>query len=364
MRQKTILFYINHIYGGGAEREIVNLANLFAENGYKSILLTSFRQEGEYVLSEKVHRLSVEDKEEHDNKIKRNFRRIIYLRKAVIKYRPDMVISFLTEPTVRAFIAKTGLNVKLLISVLTDPKVEYKSRIRWFLGKIIFPMADACVFQTNEAKEWFPRKLQDKSRIIFNPIGDSFYHVNRNPVRGRIITCGRLTQVKNHKMLIGAFYEVQKKYPEASLEIYGQGHLRQELQCYIDSLGISDKVFLKGHTSNVAEVLSRADLFILTSDIEGMPNALQEALAAGVPCISTDCPCGGPKMLIEDGNNGKLCKPKDTKGLGDCMLELLGDRKKMEAMGEAARRKAKMYSFDEIYKEWEGYITEVLSKSR
>lgn len=362
MIQKSILFYINHIYGGGAERQIVNLANLFAENGHKSILLTSFRHSGEYALSEKVHRISIEEEEKRGNNISRNFRRIAFLRKTVVKYHPDMVVSFMTEPIVRTFIATMGVNVKILISVMTDPKRAHKSGIRRFIGKIIFPMADACVFQTQEAKEWFPLRLQKKSKVIFNPVDESFYHVERKPLKGKIVTCGRLTLVKNHKMLIEAFYEVQKKYSEISLEIYGEGELRQELQLYIDSLGISDKAFLRGKTSNVAEVLSQAEIFVLTSDVEGMPNALQEALAAGVPCISTDCPCGGPASLIKDGYNGKLCRPKDKAGLVNCILELFEDRKKMEIMGKTARENAKIFSSKKIYKEWEDYVSQVVSK--
>lgn len=360
--QRSILFYINQIYDGGAERVMVNLANLFAENGYKSVLLTSFCHSGEYDLSEKVHRLSVEDEERKDNKFNKNFRRITFLRKTVKKYDSDIVVSFMTEPNVRMLIATMGLKVKRLISVRNDPRRVHRTGMGWFIGKIIFPMADACVFQTEEAKEWFPLRLQKKSRVIFNPVGDSFYHIERKPMQGRIVTCGRLVVQKNHKMLIEAFYEVQKKYPEVSLEIYGEGELRQELQRHIDNLGISDKAFLRGRTSNVIEILSKAEIFVLPSDYEGMPNALQEALAVGVPCISTDCPCGGPSALIDDGQNGKLCKPKDMMGLVACILELLRDREKMEAIGKAARNKAKMFSSNEIYKEWESYMTEVMGK--
>lgn len=360
--QKIILFYINQIYDGGAERVIVNLANYFAQAGYKAILLTSFRHEGEYSLSEKVQRIAVEEVEKKDNKFKKNIRRTAFIRKTVKNFRPNLIISFMTEPIVRVFIATVGLKTKRLISVRSDPGVAFKSGFRWLIGKVLFPMADACVFQTAEAKEWFPSKLQNKSRIIYNPIDESFYNIKRNPVKGRIVTCGRLVAIKNHKMLIEAFYEVQKKVPEISLEIYGEGDLKCELQFFIDSLGISDKVSLKGKTASIKEALSQAELFVLSSDAEGMPNALQEALAAGVPCISTDCPCGGPAMLIEDGYNGKLCEPGNTAGLADSMAELLGDRQRMEVMGEKAREKAKMFMSDEIYKEWEKYVAEMLGE--
>lgn len=153
----------------------------------------------------------------------------------------------------------------------------------------------------------------------YNAVKEEFYQVERTPVRGEIVTCGRLTEQKNHKLLIDAFAEVQKIYPFATLKIYGEGVLREKLQNQIDSLNLNEKVFLMGATNDVAKALQTADLFVLSSDYEGMPNALMEAMAAGVPCISTDCPCGGPRELFGEDASDKLVPCNDSAQLAEAI---------------------------------------------
>lgn len=356
---KIIMFYINQIYEGGAERVIVYLANWFAQKGYDSILVTSFSHEREYFVSHKVRRIILEQEKNKNGKIRRNIIRIKRLRKYLKTYTPDILVSFMTEPIVRSFIASVGLRHKHIISVRVDPKVGYKKGVRWMMGKMLFPFADGCVFQTEEAKSWFPRRLQEKSIVIINPVDDCFFMSERVPIRGRIITCGRLMPIKNQAMLIEAFAEVHKKIPETSLEIYGEGLLRENLQSIIYKLHKEDVVSLNGQCMNMDEVLATAELFVLTSNAEGMPNALLEALATGVPCISTDCPCGGPAMVIENGVNGILINVGDTKTLAKTMIELLEDVSKARAMGNEARKRAEVFSSKKIFHEWEEYIERI-----
>lgn len=295
-----ILFYINAIHDGGAERVMVNLAKYFSDTGYETILVTSFRDTWEYKIEGNVKRLTLEENEIKQGKIKRNFSRIVKLRDILKKEKPDVAVSFMAEPNFRLLIASLGLNVKTIVSVRNDPNREYAGKIVRFVGKWILPIADGCVFQTKEAQEWFSERLQRKSTIIFNAVKEEFFNIERKPVAGEIITCGRLEVQKNHKLLIDAFAEVVKKHPYARLKIYGEGSLRNVLQEQINKLGLHDKAFLMGATNDVAKALQTADLFVLSSDYEGMPNALMEAMAAGVPCISTDCPCGGPRELFKD----------------------------------------------------------------
>lgn len=295
-----ILFYINAIHDGGAERVMINLAKYFSDTRYETILVTSFRDIWEYKIEGNVKRLTLEENEIKQGKIKRNLSRIIKLRDILKKEKPDVAVSFMAEPNFRLLVASLGLNVKTIVSVRNDPNKEYAGRIGNFVGKWLLPLADGCVFQTKEAQKWFPKRLQRKSTIIFNAVKEEFFHIERKPVLGEIVTCGRLEAQKNHKLLIDAFSEVVKEHPYAKLKIYGEGSLRDVLQEQINKLGLQDKAFLMGATNDVAKALQTADLFVLSSDYEGMPNALMEAMAAGVPCISTDCPCGGPRELFKD----------------------------------------------------------------
>lgn len=319
---KKIMFYINTIHKGGAERVMINLADYFSRQGYKTILVTSFRDTGEYTVPNAVKRITLEEHEIKQSKLKRNITRIKKLRKFCKDEKPDVLVSFMVEPNFRAILATWGLPVKNLISVRNDPNKEYAGRVGHIVGKYLLPFADGCVFQTKEAKNWFPKRLQKKSRIIYNSVKEDFYHVERHPVPGEIVTCGRLEEQKNHALLIAAFSKVVERYPEARLKIYGEGSLCGKLQKQIDALGLHEKAFLMGATNHVEKVLETADVFVLSSDFEGMPNALMEAMAAGVPCISTDCPCGGPRELFGDELKMQLI-PTDEDALAAKMAETI-----------------------------------------
>lgn len=355
---KKIMFYINAIHYGGAERVMVNLAKYFSEAGYDTSLATSFRDKWEYPLAQTVKRITLEEQEIKQSRLMRNLSRISKLRKICKEEKPDVLVSFMEEPNFRSILATRGLPIKTLVSVRNDPNKEYAGRLGAFVGKVLLPMADGCVFQTKEAQEWLPKKLQKKSRIIYNAVKEEFYHIERKPNRGEIVTCGRLTEQKNHAMLISAFAEVVKQYPYATLKIYGEGALREALQEQIDAAGLSGKAFLMGATNDVGKALQTADLFVLSSDYEGMPNALMEAMAAGVPCISTDCPCGGPRELLGDNARNKLVPCGAVQQL---KMKLIEQLESSEA-GKAEKKRAELFQPKRVNALWEKYLQEIIDR--
>lgn len=356
----TLLFYINTINGGGAERVILQLAHHFADEGYRSVLVTSFFDEvKEYEVPDNVTRISIEQEEIKQSRLKRNISRIRALRRIVKKEKPVAVISFMAEPNFRALIATIGLKTKRIISVRNDPNREYSGRVGRFVGKYILPKAEGCVFQTDEAKAWFPEKLQKKSKVILNDVKEEFFDIQRKQTRN-VISVGRLSKQKNHALLVDAFAEISDKYRDQNLLLYGAGTLEEELRRQIEKLGLQGRVVLKGPTNDVAEALGKAGVFVLSSDYEGMPNCLMEALAAGVPCVSTDCPCGGPKMLIKDGENGLLVPIKDKESLVKAIDKLLSDQKYAEKIGQNAKEMAALFHPDIIFAQWKAYVEEVI----
>ena len=358
---KRIMFYINAIHDGGAERVMVNLAKFFSENGYDATLVTSFRDTWEYPLAPTVKRLTLEESEIKQSRIRRNLSRIKKLRNLCKSEKPDILVSFMEEPNFRAILATRGLPVKTLVSVRNDPNKEYAGRLGAFVGKVLLPMADGCVFQTKEAQEWFPQKLQKKSRIIYNAVKEEFYHIERKPNRGEIVTCGRLTEQKNHAMLIAAFAEVVEQYPYATLKIYGEGALREALQEQIDAAGLSGKAFLMGATNDVGKALQTADVFVLSSDYEGMPNALMEAMAVGVQCISTDCPCGGPKDLFGEALTNQLVPVNDEEALKKAVYIFLNvPEHEKEQIGIEIKSRAMDFRPEIINKKWLDYLKEIV----
>ena len=121
-------------------------------------------------MSKKIKRYSLEKTEIKQSKVKRNISRILKLRRLCKKEKPDVLIAFMGEPNFRAIVATIGLSVRTVVSVRNDPNREYAGLIMKFVGKYLLPMADGCVFQTEDAKQWFPVRMQRKSTIIFNAV--------------------------------------------------------------------------------------------------------------------------------------------------------------------------------------------------
>ena len=358
---KKIMFYINAIHDGGAERVMINLADYFSRQGYKTILVTSFRDTWEYTVPNAVKRITLEEHEIKQSKLKRNITRVKKLRKFCKDEKPDILVSFMAEPNFRAILATWGLPVKTLISVRNDPNKEYAGRVGHIVGKYLLPFADGCVFQTNEAKNWFPKRLQKKSRIIYNSVKEDFYHVQRKPHKREIVSCGRLEKQKNHALLIQAFAKVVKKYPDATLKIYGEGSLKEQLQRQVNELHLQGKAFLMGATNHVEKILESADLFVLSSDFEGMPNALMEAMAAGVPCISTDCPCGGPRELFGPSLEKLLVDVNNVEAMANCIEAICRENTiNIKVLENQLKNRAGLFIPNRVNKSWESYINKLI----
>ena len=350
-----IMFYINALLNGGAERVMCNLANQFSERGYRVVFVTSFSKDDAYVLNTTIKRCNLETKESTDSTFKKNISRTKGLIKAIKAEKPNVIISFLPEPNFRTIIASNISHVPCIISVRSDPAREYKPKNYFWAQKILYPLAGGIVFQTKDARQWFPKRIQQKSRIIMNQVDSKFFNTDHIS-DAYYVAIGRLDESKNFSMLIKSFGEFSKVYPENKLLIYGKGQEETKLKNLIGELGLNEKVILMGQTDNVPKALSKAKVFILSSDYEGMPNALLEAMSVGVPVISTDCPCGGPKMIIQDNENGLLVPVNDEKAMTDAMLKIEGSDELREKFKLNSKKTAETFHPDVIFAQWEEYI--------
>ena len=136
--------------------------------------------------------------------------------------------------------------------------------------------------------------------------------------------------------------------------------IKGKLSWDIEKLELEDNVILLGQRENVPEILSKAKLFVLSSDYEGMPNALMEAMAVGVPAVSTDCPCGGPKELFGEKLQNLLTPVGNTDALADKMIFLLQNDKERENIGKELRQRAKLFRVDDVGQKWIEYIESLL----
>ena len=323
-----IFFYINTISSGGAERVLTNLATEMSTRGHECVLITSFPCSWEYSYGEDVQRISL-DLNKIEGYFKRNVILIYRLRKLLKSERPDILVSFMAEPNFRAIIAKLGSGIKSILSVRSSPDVEYGSNFTSFLAKILFRFGDAIVFQTHDAKIWFPEVIRKKSFIIYNPI-DKF---------------------KNHRLLIESFAKIANQVND-NLIIYGSGDVTS-LKLYAESLGIGERVHLPGQISDVPTFIKSARLFVLSSNVEGMPNALMEAMAIGLPCISTDCPCGGPRMLFPESIREYLVPVGDSDTLSKRMLAVLTDSQKAIFLAQECKKASFEFESCRVFDKWE-----------
>lgn len=225
-----------------------------------------------------------------------------------------------------------------------------------------YHLSDGFVFQTKEAKMYFSKSIQKRSAVIPNPVfvDEKYIKKNYSGKINYIVSVGRLEKQKNYKMLIDAFAEIVSDIDNCRLTIYGEGSIRGELERYINEKGLIDKVLLPGRINNIHEKLMESDLFVLSSDYEGMSNALMEAMAIGLPCISTDCPIGGSAELIENHKNGLLVPVGDKDKLKEAIRHLVSNNNLASEMGENAKFIRKSNSLQQISDMWEGYLLDVV----
>lgn len=357
-----ILFCIDTMSKGGAERVIANLSNKFIENNEIEILLLN-KSKTEYYISPNVNISYIYNTNAEMNILEKIFyfiNTIKEYKEKISNINPDIIISFLPYSSFFSIIAGKTNNKKIIISVRNDPKMEYSKLKEYLLMKILYRFSDGFVFQTEEAKKYFSKKIQKRSAIIPNPINKDFFCEEFNGIRKKkIVTVGRLEEQKNHFLLIKAFKELVKEKKDYKLYIYGDGSKKQDISNFIKEEGLDKYVELKGNVENIKEEIYDAKCFVLSSLYEGMPNALMEALALGIPCIATDCPCGGSRFLIDNYTNGILVKNNCKKELISALEKIIEDEKFANNCGVKSREKMKEFSVDNINKKWIEYIKKI-----
>lgn len=349
------LIFLNADIGyGGAEKMLVWLANQCAENGHQVTLFTYRNCQVMQPVSILVKHVHVQL--ETDGADISIIKTIIFLHRFINSEKFDIGIAFLSPSMLRMAIASIGTNMKMLFSHRGDPyysspNKKIKQRLFGKINRWAFKQADHYVFQTQMAKNYFCQDIQSRSTVIPNPIHPLLRTTERaGNIQKTIVTVGRLDiKQKRQDILIEAFNSLSNQYPEYDLQIYGSGEDEDFLRAISSS---NEKIKIMGKTSKVAEVVQNAAVFVLTSDFEGIPNALLEAMSIGVPCVSTDCSPGGAAMLIQDKVNGLLTPRGDAKKLSQAIIYMLENHVEAEEMALKALQVNVDYAEDRIRKMW------------
>lgn len=356
----SILFVMPSMGYGGAERVISILANNFAQKGHSvKILTTSSTKPSVYKLNKKIQLQGIPSV--NAKNAAALFKLLRKIREITKAFNPNIIISFINDVSAIMLLANLGTGYSLIHSERNDPSKTNKGVKDKMFKFIVKLCASGFVFQSNGAKKLYPKRVQKKSCIILNPISTENLPKHYDGEREKIIvTAGRLHPQKNQQMLIRAFSHIAEEYPEYSLVIYGEGTLRETLQKQIDALGMAERIFLKGNTSDLLEKMNTASIFAFTSDYEGLPNALMEAMALGLPCISTDCSPGGASELIQNKVSGILVPAKDEMQFTEGLRYLLSHPNKAAEMGNEARKIIEIAKQNTIAFQWEEFILDIL----
>lgn len=339
-----IIFVLPNMAGGGTERVVANLANEFVNRNIDVDLLLFAGNTVVYELDERVKVISTGGST-GGNPLKR-LSRISDMRRHFKANPGAWVFCFSENSGIFTILSGIGLDYHMLVSERSDPTTI--SRKEQFLRNIAYRRAEHVVLQTNDIVKYFDHKIQSKATVIPNPVGDNTPMPYEGVRTKRIVHAGRLQPMKNQKMLIEAFSEFSKQEENYTLHIYGSGPLEEELKAQVDRLNLSDRVVFHGFTSNVQEEIRDAAMFVLCSDYEGVSNSMVEAMAMGIPTISTDCPVGGARMYIEDGVNGLLTKVGDKESLTEAMLRIAEDSELADKLSKNAVLIREKYSLNNI----------------
>jgi len=341
-----VIFVMVSMAGGGAERVISILANRFVRKGIDTTILMTAGDTVAYELDPNI-KLVCAGQTSGGSFVKR-LDRVRRMRALFKQEKDSVVISFGPGTSFWAVLAEAFLGHPFLISERNDPAAcPYP-----FLRNLIYRRGKRLVFQTEDAMKCFPEKIQKKGCVIPNPVIEGLPEPFLGVREKTVVAVGRLEEQKNYRMLLEAFARFYEKFPEYTLHVYGKGVLQEELQGLAQSLGIAEAVVWEGFQKDVLSKIRAAGMYALSSDYEGISNALLEAMAVGLPVISTDCPIGGSRMCIQDGKNGLLVPCRDAEKFAEAMMKLAENSAFADSLGKEAAKIRSTFSEEAVTNMW------------
>ncbi len=342
---------IKYLEYGGAFKMFLWVAKVLAQRGFDVTILTYLPNQTSVV----PDRVKLIEKDlSHSGFIGKTWQ----IRKAIKEQAPDICISFLLDANIYCILGCLGMKTKSLVCERNDPYKPHYYKLK--LLKPLFAWADGSVFQLAKARDYYSN-IKVPTAIIPNPIRENSVKVSKAFLEREnvISTLARIDLFqKRQDVLIKSFAVFYKKHPEYILKIWGDGPDKDEsiVKNLIKELKLEDSVVLAGVTDKSSEVIVDTKFFVLSSDFEGIPNALIEAMSAGLPCISTDCSPGGASLLIKDGINGLLVPIGSIEKLAEMMCWMVEHPKEADKLGQEAIKISEIFSEEKISEMWINYI--------
>ena len=393
---KKVMFVLPGMRGGGAERVASLLANGMKSRGVRvSFLLTHSRREEvircdleediplvllkETEKKDPLRRLAAKLTRLYSSAVCKTFEKcgkevpahFAYLSfrseyqaeiralRSLLEAEPDLEVIVFLQPAIPiVLLAARGLPNRIIISERADPNRLMKKRYgRKFIEKY-YPRADAAVFQTEDARAVYPASVAAKGTVIPNPLKEGLpeaYHGERNK---NITTFCRISNQKNLPVLVGAFCKLHNDHPDYTLRIIGDApnaegeEVLRRVKEMIAENGIEDRVLFEPFSAHVHRMIINDAMYVNSSDYEGISNAMLEAMAVGMPCVCTDCPIGGARATVADGENGLLCPIKDPDALYLAMKRVIEEPGLAEKLSRNASNIREELSLEKITERW------------
>lgn len=389
MKSRNTVFLIKTMLGGGAERVISLISRAAVQSGNNVTLILTHQSKSEAVLDNidgSINVVSLPDElkkqksSEFSPKIimllarlagktgfkekslmmkylSRNYSCVQWLKQYFVKYNISTAVAFLYDSIFLTLLAKNK-DTKVIISERGDPQQSSGSKTTMTLIKKLFPKADDFVFQSPDVQEWYKQNTPVRGKVIFNPIKPDLPEPYCGERKKRIVNFCRISAQKNLIMLADAFAEFHKDFPDYELDIIGDP-VGNNADGYIDSVvehirktGCEDRIHILPAVKDIHSVIKDYAMFVSSSDFEGMSNSMLEAMAMGLPCVCTDCPAGGARAVIKDGENGMLTPVGDSHALYLAMKKVIENPDLAEKLSENAVKIRKEQSAEKITEEW------------
>lgn len=356
MKNKRIVFLFRDMGTGGAQKIEAFVANTMVEEGHEVIAVNMASTACTVNISPDIKIVDLDYGAGADgNVLSSVLHKVTYLwklRRLLVSLKPDLVCAFLSDVVRIAAVAMKGMRIPLIGSERGDPYKFTEAQMEKY--RKAYLKCTAAVFQLENVAKKYALPQHVIQRVIPNPCipRKTDYSVRAAVPEKVIFSAGRLAEQKRFDVLIDAFAKVYQQHPEYKLRIYGDGPLRTVLEEQSAKTCAKEAVTFVGDVEDVFHAAADAEFFVLSSDFEGIPNVLLEAMASGFACVSTDCSPGGARYLLKNGERGLIVPRGDSEALANAMIRMIEDPEFRASCEAAGKEAIDEFAPSEIKKMW------------